>query len=180
MKNLVLVRRYTQGLISAVKGKREFAALQHQLDGFQGLLLKQKALGDLLFSRFIPTAKKIEVMRAILDKISMAEKAKRFLLLLVEKGRLELLPEILAVLPEFWNEAHGVSTFEVASTVPLSENQKKKLAQKLERLAGKPVCLNYTQDPELIGGLTIRRQNIVYDVSIRGQLERIKEIISEG
>lgn len=180
MKNLALVRRYTQGLVSAVEDEAEFAVLHRQLDEFQNLLLSQRALGDLLVSRFIPLARRIEVMRDVLDESGMEDKAKRFLLLLLEKGRLELLPEILAVLPVFWNEAHGVSTFEVASVVPLKENQKQMLAQKLERLEGKPVDLTYRQDPELIGGLTLRRKNVVYDVSIRGQLERIKEIISEG
>ena len=52
--------------------------------------------------------------------------------------------------------------------------------KKLELLENKPVFLKYRSDPSLVGGLSIRKGNIVYDVSIRGNLGRLKENIIEG
>jgi len=43
-----------------------------------------------------------------------------------------------------------------------------------------PVSLNYKINPTLIGGLSTRKGNFVYDISIQGNLLRLKEIISEG
>jgi len=51
---------------------------------------------------------------------------------------------------------------------------------KLERLEKKPVVLKYRIDPELVGGLMIKRKNIVYDISIKGSLLKLKEKIIEG
>jgi F-type H+-transporting ATPase subunit delta len=62
----------------------------------------------------------------------------------------------------------------------LSESQKERLKAKLERLEQKPVFLEFKTDLSLVGGLSIRRGNIIYDVSIRGNLERLKENIIEG
>ncbi|MHC4737145.1 MAG: ATP synthase F1 subunit delta, partial [Planctomycetota bacterium] len=83
-------------------------------------------------------------------------------------------------LPEVWNEQKGTYTFEVASVVPLTDEQRKKLGKKLELLEKRPVELKYRIDPELVGGLWVRRGNIVYDVSIKGNLMKLKEEISEG
>ena len=109
----------------------------------------------------------------------MGNKTKRFLLLLVENTRLMLLPEILECLPALWNEEQGIATFEVSSVIPLNANQKKRLEEKLSQLEKRPVALSYRLDPSLIGGLSIRKGNIVYDASIQGDLERIKQKIAE-
>jgi len=90
------------------------------------------------------------------------------------------LPEIVKSMPEAWNEKKGISTFEVASVVPLSEKQKKTLQEKLAMLEKRAVSLKYRIDPELVAGLWIKKGNIVYDVSLRGSLTKLKERIIEG
>ena len=98
----------------------------------------------------------------------------------MENNRLELFPDIIESLPEVWNEQKGISTFEVASVVPLTDGQRKKLERKLELLEKRPVLLKYRIVPELVGGFWVKRGNIVYDVSIKGNLMKLKEKISEG
>lgn len=180
MKNQILIKRYTQGLVNSVKDEAEFSALARELSDFSELLQSHKELKDILNNPLIPLNKKKEITEEILVKKSLAEKTLRFILLLVENNRLGLLAEIIESLPEMWNEKRGVYTFEVVSVVPLSERQKEKLMGKLELLEKRPVCLKYRIDPELIAGLWIRRGNIVYDVSIKGNLLKLKERIIEG
>jgi F-type H+-transporting ATPase subunit delta len=86
----------------------------------------------------------------------------------------------VATAPEAWNERQGIATLEVASVVPLTDGQKARLEAALERLEGRPVSLDYRIDPEIIGGLALRKGNVVYDVSVEGDLSRLKEIIIEG
>jgi len=83
-------------------------------------------------------------------------------------------------LPVVWNEKQGVLTFEVSSVVPLTAAQKEKLQRELELLEKSSVRLNFKIDPELIGGLYLRRANTAYDDSLRGHLTKLKEKISEG
>jgi len=180
MKNQVLVKRYTQGLVHALKDDDEYDRLSSQLREFLDFQSRQKELSEVFSFPFIPTSRKMEIMRAVLDKMKLADKTERFLLLLVEKGRWVLLSDILEMLPDLWNEEKGIVTFEVSSMVSLSDAQKGKLAEKLEKLEQRKVFLKYRIDPELIGGLSIRKGNIVYDASIRGNLEKLKEKICEG
>ncbi len=180
MKSHILVKRYTLGLVNSVTDEAEFSALLRELSAFNALLLTHKDLKDTLLNPFLPLSRKLQIAQELLASTSTEKKAERCILLLVENGRLELLPQIIESLPDAWNEKKGVNTYEVASVVPLSDDQREKLKVKLERLEKKPVVLKYRLDPELVGGLMIKRKNIVYDISIKGSLLRLKEKIIEG
>lgn len=180
MRNQVLIKRYAQGLINSAKDEKEFESLLRQIREFDDLLSTQKNLQDALTSPFLPAAKKKEIAAQVLAETSLGEKAKRFLLILVDNNRLSLIQDIIDQSPEIWNDAHGIATFVVSSVVPLDEAQKKRLEERLTRLEKRNVFLSYRIDPSLIGGLFIRKKNIVYDVSIQGDLERLKQKISEG
>jgi F-type H+-transporting ATPase subunit delta len=180
MRNQILIKRYIQGLINSTKDEKEFQSLLHQIREFYDLLSAQKNLQDVLVSPFLPAAKKKEITTQILAKTSLGEKARRFLLLLLDNNRLSLMKDIIDQSLEVWNDEHGISTFVVSSVVSLDEVQKRRLEERLERMEKRDVYLSYRIEPSLIGGLSIRKKNIVYDVSIQGDLERLKQKISEG
>jgi F-type H+-transporting ATPase subunit delta len=179
MKNQILIRRYAQGLINSIKSGKEFESLSAELGEFAQFFSSHPKIQDAFQSLFLPVTKKKEMVAQILEQSSAGEKIKRFLLLLVENGRLLLLPEIVEYLPVLWNEEQGIATFEVRSVIPLTEDQKKRLEEKLILLEQGPVVLTFITDRSLIGGLSIKKGNIVYDASIHGDLERLKQIIAE-
>ena len=166
--------------LNTVKDEDEYKVLYQELRGFQELLTDQEELRRTLLRPFLPTSKKVELAEELLTKASFQRKNKRFILLLIENGRFEIFPELLESLPELWNESKGVATYEVSSVIPLTEVQIMKLTQKLEQLEQKPVFLKYREDPSLVGGLSVQKGNIIYDASIRGNLERLKHLIIEG
>jgi len=180
MKTQILIKRYAQGLVDAVKGEKEFSTLSRELSDFAMLLSSHKQLLEALSNPFLAGNKKIQIIKDILAKKKLSQKTSRFLLILADNNRLEFLPDILELLPLLWNERKGVFTYEVFSPVPLKDIQKKRLERKLESLEKRSVFLKYKIDPELIGGLSIKKGNIVYDISIRGSLLKIKEKIVEG
>lgn len=180
MKNHVLIKRYGLGFINAAAGEDEFAALLQELLDFQNLIAREKRLRGALTSPFIPASRKQRLALEVLEHLHLHPKSSRFLQILIDNERFELLPDITAALPELWNDERGVVTFEVVSVIPLSEPQKQALQTKLEGIEQKPVALKYKQDPALIGGLSLRKGNIVYDVSLKGDLEKLKEKIIEG
>ncbi|MFP4082986.1 MAG: ATP synthase F1 subunit delta [Candidatus Aminicenantes bacterium] len=179
MKNQVLIRRYTQGLVNSIQDQKEYQTLSQRLIEFQNFLSEQKNLQQALLSPFLPTFRKMKIAKEVLTKLSLPDKIRRFISLLVENNRLELFPQILELLPELWNEKKGISTIQVSSAVSLSQSQKKRLKEKLELLEKGPVSLKYNIDLGLIAGLSLRKKNIVYDLSIKGGLEDIKEKMSE-
>lgn len=180
MKEQILVKRYAQGLVNSAKNDEEFAALLDQLEDFQKALMTHKSLADVLTSPVLPPQKRLEVASLVLSKMETHPKTRRFLMLLMENHRLPLLPQVLENLPALWNEKKGISTFEVTSAVPLSGSQRKKLEETLIRMEKRPVSLVFHTDSSLIGGLSVRKGNIVYDVSLEGGLQRLKQKIAEG
>lgn len=180
MINNILVRRYTRGLINAISFEDEFGVISGQLLDFQKFLFNQKELQQIFFKSVLPISRKRAMGEEILKKKDLHPKVQRFLLLLIENGRLELLSDISDRLPDMWNVSQGISSFEISSVISLSDSQKKVLADKLAKMEKKPVFLKYKIDPDLIGGVSIRQGNIVYDASLRGALTKLQEKILEG
>ena len=150
-----------------------------KLEEFSGILTNHVRLSTLLLRPFVSSTKKAEIIGEILDREKFRPKSRRFLLLLIRHRRLDLLPEVVRDLPARWKDLHGIRTFEVRSVVPLSDGQKGRLEAELARLEEAPVFCSYGLDPALVGGLFIRKGNRVYDASVKGELERLKDIIGE-
>jgi len=72
----------------------------------------------------------------------------------------------------------GLAEAEISSARPLSEDGKRELESQLERLTGKKVRAHYSSDPELLGGVVVRVGSTIYDGSVRGQLEKMKQELS--
>jgi F-type H+-transporting ATPase subunit delta len=175
MKNLALVKKYADGLARALEGEREYASVGADVRKFLELFLSRADLRQALVSPFVNARKKAVILDEILPGLGMGPKAYRFLALLLHHKRMGLLPEIAEALPEAWSEKHGVVTLEVASALPLTEAQIARLTRTLEAAEKKPVRLVFKADPGLVGGLTVRKGNIVYDASVEGELSALKE-----
>jgi len=180
MRSHILVKRYAQGLVGALRDEEEFRLVSGELGHFRELARGHKELNAALANPFVAPKKKYRMIADVLAVSAFSEKTSRFLLLLLEHQRLGLLDGVLQALPVLWNERRGISTFEVSSVVSLSEVQRKRLQAELERLEKRPVRLHFLLDPGLVAGISLKKGNVVYDASLRGHLEKIKEKIIEG
>ncbi len=180
MISQILVRRYAQGLVNSVVSEEEFSNIQRELTDFSEFLSRYENLKKILLSPFHTRSKRIQIIKQVLGRKGYQKKTVRFLVLLIDNDRLHLLEQILDLLPELWNERQGITTFEVTSAVPLNESQKRRLKEGLESLEKRKVFLKYKIDEKLIAGISVKKGNIVYDVSLRRGLEKLKEKISEG
>jgi F-type H+-transporting ATPase subunit delta len=180
MKNQVLVKKYAQGLVQAVRDDAEFASVRAELGAFLDLYAGRAELRNALLSPFVNARAKARILEDVLAKSGVAGKTARLIALLLEHKRLGLLEDIVGILPEMWNEKLGIVTFEVASVIPLTDVQKGRLRETLEAAERGPVSLVFRIDPGIVGGLSLRRGHIVYDVSIQGNLNQLKEQIQQG
>ncbi len=180
MPDQILVRRYARGLVGALAEEPEFAAVLQELSAFCRLLQTNRELAAVLENPFVAKKKKDKIIKDILAASPPGGKTMRFLGVLIEHNRLGLLDDILLAVPELWRERQGVQTFEVSSTVPLSAAQTERLRRELERLEQRPVFLEFRIDPALVGGLSVRKGNTIYDASVQGRLDKLKEKMMEG
>jgi len=180
MKNQALVRKYAEGLVQALKDEREFGSVGAEVQAFLDLFSSREDLRQALVSPFVNARKKAAVLEAVLGRSGTGPKASRFLSLLLQHKRLELLSAVVELLPEAWSDKHGVVSFEVTSAAPLTGGQRERLEKGLEAWEKKPVRLVYKTDPAIVGGLALRRGHIVYDASVEGQLAALKERLGQG
>ncbi len=97
-----------------------------------------------------------------------------FLRLLIENGRLSVLPEIAAQFRVLENARAGTADATVFSAYPIEPDALKELAGLLTKRFGSPLNLSVELAPELIGGIRVAVGDEVLDTSIKARLEQMK------
>ena len=102
----------------------------------------------------------------------------KFLLLLVDRGRIEVLESIAQKFLELSYKQESIEIAKITSSIQLSADQQKSIAEKLKKITGaKQIKLALKVDPQLIGGFTIEIGSKMIDTSIRGQLKQISSLL---
>jgi len=104
----------------------------------------------------------------------------KLLVLLAERDRLALLPDLLAAFRDRLLAHQQVVRAEVTTATPLSAERAAQIQQSLATVTGRSVALATRVDPEVIGGLVARIGSTVYDASLATQLQRIRQRLTEG
>jgi F-type H+-transporting ATPase subunit delta len=180
MNHQSLIKKYARGLVRTLKEEEEFLAFRQQLKNLVDLMATRPEVNFGLTSPFVPRTRRLEIIKKLGEQHQFDRRMVNFLSLLVENERMFLLKDILKELETSWAEEHGFAVMEISSAVELTDEEKEKLRQTLEKIERKPVRLSFRLDPEIIGGLVLKKGNIFYDVSIKGHLLKLKEIISQG
>jgi len=89
------------------------------------------------------------------------------------------LPDMTNSFIDLYNEHIGVLEVDVFTAYKLSKSQKKSLNDSLNSLTGKTVTLTVIENPELMGGLSVRIEDTVIDGTVKHKIERLKELYLE-
>jgi F-type H+-transporting ATPase subunit delta len=103
---------------------------------------------------------------------------RNFVQVLVQNGRLELIPQIRALYDELKREHEGVLEAKIISALPVGDDQVRPLLAALEKKYGRKVSAQVEVDPELIGGARIVVGDKVIDATVRGRLEAMAAALS--
>ncbi|AXK72738.1 F0F1 ATP synthase subunit delta [Lysobacter sp. TY2-98] len=102
----------------------------------------------------------------------------RFLTMLADNRRLELLPEIAGLFEQLRAEAERVVKARVTSASQLSDAELAAIRDGLKRRFGREVELESAVDASLIGGAVIDAGDVVIDGSVKGKLERLQSALA--
>jgi F-type H+-transporting ATPase subunit delta len=101
-----------------------------------------------------------------------------FLMLLVDRGRIAFLDGVAQKFLELSYKKDSIEIAKITSSIQLSGQQQKDLAEKLKVMTGaKQIKLALRVDPKLIGGFTVEVGSKLIDTSIRGQLKQISSLL---
>ncbi|CUM76189.1 MAG: F0F1 ATP synthase subunit delta [Turicibacter sanguinis] len=98
-----------------------------------------------------------------------------FLMVLIDKDRIDLLNEIVVAFNQMVNEHFGIVEGTVYSAVPLSDAQLNQLTYVFTKKLNQKVKLNVVIDPSLLGGYKVNLGDVVYDNTIKLQLKNLKQ-----
>jgi F-type H+-transporting ATPase subunit delta len=99
----------------------------------------------------------------------------RLLLLLADRDRLVLVPDLADAYRSRLMDHQLVVRAEVTTAVPLPEDRAASLRQGLAHVTGRQVQLDIRVDPSIVGGAVARIGSTVYDGSVTTQLEKMKQ-----
>lgn len=114
--------------------------------------------------------------RDVLERVfggKLDELLLHFLIVVVEKKRQFLLPDMFAECEELYDQEVGRIHVEVTTAVPLDEVEKAALDTALEKKAQRPVIIVNKVRPEVLGGMIIRYHDRVTDASVGTALDDI-------
>jgi F-type H+-transporting ATPase subunit delta len=118
-------------------------------------------------------SKVVEVVLALLQS-PLPPEARNFLSMLVENGRLTLLPEIGAQFHALKNRAAGAADMQITSAFPLSAAQVQQLVVDFEKKFGRKLNPKVSVDDSLIGGVRVAVGDEVLDTSVRAKLQQMQ------
>jgi F-type H+-transporting ATPase subunit delta len=110
---------------------------------------------------------------ASLVKAPLTAEAKNFVNMLIENGRVSLLPEIGAQFAVLKNAQEGAADAEIVSAFEISAAQVADLVTTLEKKFGRKLNPTVTVDPSLIGGVRVVVGDEVLDTSVRAKLQQM-------
>jgi F-type H+-transporting ATPase subunit delta len=146
----------------------------NQLQTFEDLLRTSEDLRHVMLSPAVTASKKRAVIGRLARELGLAPKVRNFLYVVVDHRRMDQISGIREAFQASIDRRLGVVRADVISARELEESQRGALEAELSRIAKKRVRMEFSVDGSLIGGVVARIGSIVYDGSVRGQLEALR------
>jgi F-type H+-transporting ATPase subunit delta len=167
---------YANALFEVARVEGSLAEVEDELFRFARTLEANDQLRSTLTDEAIPVVRRIGVVEDLLgDKASPV--TTNLVAFIVGAGRARQLPQIIDRLVERAAAAKDSVVGEVRSAIPLTEEQKARLADALSKATGKKVEVKVVIDPSVLGGLVAQVGDTVIDGSVRARLDQLRESI---
>ena len=170
-----VARRYARALFHIGVDAGTVEALGQELGDLAVLFQQSAELRQALVNPVFKPSEKRAILDRLLPRVTPSPIVQRFAALLLERGRIALLPALSRAYRELSDAHAGRVRAVVTSAVPLSPGDLERVRRSLERRTKKKVMLEAEVDPGLIGGLVARVGDLVLDGSVRSQLETLRD-----
>jgi F-type H+-transporting ATPase subunit delta len=167
--------RYARALFDVALKESDPVQIERDLAAFAGLMSDNAELHGALTNPAVGVSAKHRIADALGTRLNAAPPARKLFLLLADRDRLAIVPDLLAVYRERLLEHQQVVRAEVTTAAPLSPERVTQIEQQLAALTGRKVNMKTSVDPAIIGGMVTRIGSTVYDGSIAMRLTKLKE-----
>jgi F-type H+-transporting ATPase subunit delta len=162
-----IARPYAEAVFKVADGEGKLAAWADVLDRLAAVA-DNAAIRELLGDPNVTSDQLYGVIAGAAG--DLPGEAQNLVRVLIENGRIGVLPEVREIFATLKNEREGVVDAEIATAFPLDDAQLATLVSELEARFKRKVKPNVAVDRELIGGIKVAVGDEVIDGSVRGKL----------
>jgi F-type H+-transporting ATPase subunit delta len=173
-------RRYARALFALASDEGRGEEVRRELDALVGLLERSAELRHAIFRPLHPGAERRRVLGAVCERLGVSDTLRRFCSFLVDQRRVVELEAIRAAYAELADAAAGRLRARVVSATPLSEAQRERVRRALSARTGRELELELGVDASLLGGAVATVGGLVFDGSLRTQLELLRANLVRG
>lgn len=167
-----VARRYAEAAFEIGRADGTLDAWERDLATLRDNLADQ-GLRHLVEHPAVPFADKEKVLRRVASEVEEEEPLK-LVLLMIRRGRPAAIDAMVERFGELVRRERGISLAEVRTARPLDEEQRTAITARLRELTGDRIEMREVVDDALIGGVSVRIGDRLYDASVRSRLERLR------
>jgi F-type H+-transporting ATPase subunit delta len=176
-----IASRYARALVEVVLAEKiDPATAVQQMHDMVAAVAESKDLRMVWESPAIGADQKRAVLDAIAGQAGTMRPIRNFFAVLIDHGRIPMLAQIARQFETELNHQLGFVEAQITSSRQLSSDEKQGLESQVGLTTGKKVRARYGEDAELLGGVIVRVGSTIYDGSVRGQLQKLKEQLSNS
>jgi F-type H+-transporting ATPase subunit delta len=170
-----LAKRYAKALVEIGQEHDALAKYGEDLAAISEMVQTSKDFREVLINPVFTKEDKKKIAGQILQQMGTDPMVINFVNVLIDRKRIDQLTGIEAAFRQKMDEIRGISRGEVVSAEALDEDELGRITDALSNITRKQVLVTSKVDPFLIGGLVAKVGDMVFDGSIRTQLNQLKE-----
>jgi F-type H+-transporting ATPase subunit delta len=180
VRSSAAARRYARALFALTREDQAIEPVRGELDALARVFADSPELHETLFRPLEPAEQRGAVLRSTCERLGISETVRRFCAYLVDQRRLVDFDAIREEYGRLADQAAGRARAEVVSAGPLQDDQRERLRRALSARTGRDVELDVRVDPALIAGAVASVGTLVFDGSLRSQLEQLRASLTKG
>jgi F-type H+-transporting ATPase subunit delta len=174
-----VVNIYARAFADVVMDKRlDPARTLDEARQIAALVRQSKELREVWITPSISADQKRAVLDAVVKRAGISQMVRNFVAVLIDKRRMKFLDEIVAEFAHELNLRLGFAEAEITTTRELSADERSALEADLAKVTGKKIRARYDQDKGILGGAVARVESTVFDGSVKGQLEKLRQLLA--
>ncbi|MFO7955940.1 MAG: ATP synthase F1 subunit delta [Candidatus Brocadiia bacterium] len=180
MRGTVLSRRYAEALADVAERREMLQTVRDELDGLADAFAESATFRDLATTARKSRQEKKEFFRDVSRELGLSDVIGRLLQYLVDKRRTAILPNLARAFAEEADRRLGIANAHLTCAEPMADEQRERLLEKLERMTDKKIRLTEEVDESLLAGFQVSLDGRFFDGSLRGRLNKMREMIAHG
>ncbi len=173
-------KRYARAFFDIAGEEQKLEQYYNELHQFSSVIAQNKDLGGFLANPIFEQEIKKKVLEKIIGKLSLSPMTINFLKLLIDKKRIDILPDIETCYRQLMDETLQKVRVTVKTAFPLSGEMQSYITSSLKKMTGRTVDVTVENDKNLLGGIVIGVGDTLYDGSIKNQLNNMRNHLGEA